>query len=72
MLAVYFQKPEEQRLIYQGRLVKDHEILQNFLRDLNIENRHTLHLVYSLKRSPSAENREQANIQNVQLQVFMH
>ena len=46
--------------------MKDHEILQNFLRDLTIENRHTLHLVYALKRSPSAENREQANMQNVQ------
>lgn len=50
--------PEEQRLIYQGRLLRDEEIFQVFLRDLDKEQKHTLHLVYTLKRTPSAEAQE--------------
>ncbi|XP_046643540.1 homocysteine-responsive endoplasmic reticulum-resident ubiquitin-like domain member 2 protein [Daphnia pulicaria] len=70
-LKIYLQnqypskpKPEEQRLIYQGKLLRDNEIFQDFLRDLDHEQTHTLHLVYTLKRTPSAENREQVDTTN--------
>ncbi|KAI9564378.1 hypothetical protein GHT06_008117 [Daphnia sinensis] len=71
-LKIYLQNqypskpnPEEQRLIYQGKLLRDNEIFQDFLRDLDHEQRHTLHLVYTLKRTPSAENRQQVDTPNV-------
>ena len=59
-------------MIYQGKLLRDNEIFQDFLRDLDHEQRHTLHLVYTLKRTPSAENRDQVDITNVSLFYFIH
>lgn len=52
--------------------MRDNEIFQDFLRDLDHEQRHTLHLVYTLKRTPSAENRDQVDITNVSLFHFIH
>ena len=63
----FFQKPEEQRLIYQGKLLRDTDIFEDFLRDLDHEQTHTLHLVYTLKRTPSAENNEQTISQTVRI-----
>ena len=43
------KNPDEQRLIYSGRLLVDGEFLKDFLRDLESEETHTLHLVYTSK-----------------------
>lgn len=51
--------------------MRDTEIFQDFLRDLDQEQRHTLHLVYTLKRTPSAENRGQVNPQIVSCCSFL-
>jgi len=48
-------QPEEQRLIYSGRLLCDSEILKEFLRDLDSELTHTIHLVYLLRKTNSGE-----------------
>lgn len=61
------KQPEEQRLIYQGKLLRDDEVLQDFLRDLDKEQKHTLHLVYTLKRTPSAEAQDRQNVQSVRI-----
>lgn len=69
MVFLISQKPEEQRLIYQGKLLRDEEVFQDFLRDLDQE-KHTLHLVYKLKRTPSAEVQERQTAPVVQFVMF--
>jgi len=63
-------KPTEQRLIYSGKLLLDHEILKDFLRDLDSEPMHTIHLVYTLTHS-SGDVPEQStpNMTNVEAGV---
>merc|ERR1712071_473425 len=65
-------KPTEQRLIYSGKLLLDHEILKDFLRDLDSEPMHTIHLVYTLTHS-SGDVPEQStpNMTNVSPVFFI-
>ena len=58
---LFFQIPDEQRLIYSGKLLCDREKLEDFLRDLDSERVHTIHLVYVPKRSLSKDNMQKVS-----------
>jgi len=62
-------KPSEQRLIYSGKLLLDHEVLKDFLRNLDTELTHTIHLVYAITRLSSDIVDQTNNMANVELPV---
>jgi len=62
-------KPSEQRLIYSGRLLLGHEILKDFLRNLDTELTHTIHLVYTIARFPGDITDQANNMANVEVPV---